>query len=333
MPVLRSFPPRKAISVIPGITYHRSPIGSYPRHPLTIVVGFPRGGPVYALACLMARFISRQLGQRVIVQNRPGAAGNLAAEAAAQAAPTGYTLYICSRANMMNRWLYQVLDVDLMRDFVPVGLMATAPNILVVNRFSPICSVPELIDVARKFPGKLTCGSSGPGSSSHLLCELFKAATQTDILNIPYQGAGPALHDLTAGRLDAKFESLPSSSLRIRGGTLKPLAIAARKRMAILPDTSTMGEAGVPGFFLDNWYGLMVPAGTSSEIAMRLNEALNCALAEDDLQRELRYLGYSVPSRPNGPGLLLDLIASESVKWQAIARMHGKSGTAPQRVT
>lgn len=328
MPVLRSFPTCPTIGLIPGMIDRDPTLRAYPRHAIKLVVGFPPGGPIHALACLVARFMSRELGQRVIVQNRPGAAGNLAAESTAHAAPNGYTLFVCYRGNTMNRLLYRVLDVDLMRDFVPVGLLATAPNVLVVNRDLPAASVADLISLARRFPGKLTCASAGPGSSSHLLCELFKSATGADILNIPYRGAGPALDDLLAGRVDAKFESLPSSYWRIRRGMLRPIAVAARKRMGWLADMPTMEESGIPGFFLDNWYGLMAPAGTASDIAMQLNEALNRVLTQGQLQQEFREQGFFVPRAPNGPGLLLDLIARECSKWSTLVKMHGGRGPA-----
>lgn len=319
MPVRRSFPTCQATLVMPGVMRHAIP-SVYPRHPVTFVVGFPPGGPIHALASMVSRFVSRELGQRVIIRSRPGAAGNMAAEDAANAAPNGYTLYVCYRGNTMNQMFYRVLDVDMMRDFVPIGLIATAPNVLVANPNLSVSSVDDLVSMAKRFPGKLTFASAGAGSSSHLLCELFKTATQTDVLNIPYRGAGPALDDLLAGRVDAKFESFPSSYSHIHAGRLRPIAVAARKRLVCAPEMPTMEESGIAGFYLDNWYGLMAPAGTPADIALQLNESLNRVLKDSELQQAIRARGYGLPHLPNGPGLLLDLIAGEYKKWRAIVK-------------
>nr|WP_176463922.1 tripartite tricarboxylate transporter substrate-binding protein [Bordetella genomosp. 11] len=317
MSIRTSFPTCQAAANVPGTIDQAVPV-NYPRHPITFVVGFPRGGPVHFLASLISRSMRRVLGQRVIIQNRPGAAGNRGAASAAHAAPNGYTLYVCYRGNTMNQLLYRVLDVDMMRDFVPIGLIATASNVLVAHPDVAARTVDEFVSLARRAPGNLTFASAGPGSSSHLLCELFKLATQSDVLNIPYRGAGPALDDLLAGRVDAKFESFPSSQPHIEAGSLRPIAVAGRKRIACLPDTPTMEESGFAGFFLDNWYGLMAPAGTPSDIALQLNEALNCALTDKEVQQAVGARGYILPQSPNGPGLLLDLIAAEYREWKAI---------------
>src|SRR5690606_11708213 len=194
---------------------------NYPTRPISLVVGYAAGGATDIVARLMAKSLSDSLGQPVVVENRPGANSNIGAEVVSRAKPDGYTLYVGSIANTINRTLYEKLNYDFKKDFTPVALLATIPNILVVHPDLPIKSVQEYVAYAKSNPGKLTCASSGSGSSIHLSCEIFKMATGTDILHVPYRGSGPAVADLLGGQVNSMFDNLPSSLPQVQAGKLR----------------------------------------------------------------------------------------------------------------
>ncbi|MGH8818213.1 MAG: Bug family tripartite tricarboxylate transporter substrate binding protein [Achromobacter pestifer] len=292
----------------------------YPERPVTIVVGYAAGGATDIVARLVANSLSEGLGQTFVVENKTGANSNIGAEIVSRAAPDGYTLYMGSIANTINRSLYSQLNYDFVKDFKPVGLVATIPNILVVNPKVPVKTVQEYIAYAKTHPGKLTCASSGSGSSIHLSCELFKMQTGTDILHVPYRGSGPAVADLLGGQVDSMFDNLPSSLPHVQAGKLRAIGVTSPQRLPSTPDVPTLAESGLPGFDVESWFGLMVPAGTPQPVITRLNEALNQALASPALQASYKQSGFYAPAAPNTPETFAKTIASEIDKWGAVVK-------------
>lgn len=292
----------------------------YPERPVTLVVGYAAGGATDIVARLMAKSLSETLGQTFVVENKTGANSNIGAEIVSRAAPDGYTLYMGSIANTINRTLYSQLNYDFIKDFKPVGLVATIPNILVVNPKVPVKTVQEYIAYAKQHPGKLTCASSGSGSSIHLSCELFKMETGTDILHVPYRGSGPAVADLLGGQVDSMFDNLPSSLPHVQAGKLRAIGVTSPQRLPSTPDVPTLAESGLPGFDVESWFGLVAPAGTPAPVIARLNEALNQALASPALKESYQQSGFYAPATPNTPETFAKKIDSEISKWGAVVK-------------
>ncbi|NYT84600.1 Bug family tripartite tricarboxylate transporter substrate binding protein [Pollutimonas harenae] len=290
----------------------------YPSRPITMVVGYSAGGATDILARLIAKSLTEELKQTVIVENKAGANSNIGAEYVARAKNDGYTIYVGTIANTINRSLYKDLRYDFVKDFEPIGLMATIPNVLVVNPKLPFKTVQDYIQYAKENPGKLTCASSGIGSSINMSCELFKIQTGTDILHVPYRGSGPAVTDLLGGQVDSMFDNLPSSLPHIQAGTLRPIATTTSKRVKALPDTPTFAEEGVKDFVVQSWFGLNAPAGTPEPVIKRLNEALNKALAKPEVVAAYDKNGFTAPEQPNSPDSLKQYTQAEIDKWKLV---------------
>lgn len=290
----------------------------YPTRPITMVVGYSAGGATDILARLIAKSLTEELKQTVIVENKAGANSNIGAEYVARAKNDGYTMYVGTIANTINRSLYKDLRYDFVKDFEPIGLMATIPNVLVVNPKLPFKTVQDYIQYAKENPGKLTCASSGIGSSINMSCELFKIQTGTDILHVPYRGSGPAVTDLLGGQVDSMFDNLPSSLPHIQAGTLRPIATTTSQRVKALPDTPTFTEEGVKDFVVQSWFGLNAPAGTPEPIIQRLNQALNKALANPEVVTAYSKNGFTAPEQPNSPESLKQYTQAEIDKWQLV---------------
>lgn len=293
---------------------------AYPQGPITLVIGYGPGGATDTIARLIARSISEDLGQSVVVENKSGASSNHGAESVARSAPDGYTLYVGTIANTINRTLYRQLNYDFVEDFAAIGRIATVTNVLVVNNKLPISNLDEYIAYARANPGKLTCASSGIGSSIHLSCELFKMRTQTDILHIPYRGSGPAVTALLGEQVDSMFDNLPSSLPHVRAGKLRAIGVTSDVPTPFAPDIPAIMGAGVAGFDVQSWFGLLAPAGTPPEIVIRLNQSLNKALASSELQTIYSERGYTAPEGDNSPESFARFINAEIDKWGAVIR-------------
>lgn len=293
----------------------------YPERPVTLVVGYAAGGATDIVARLMAKSLSEELGQTIVVENKTGANSNIGAEIVSRAAPDGYTLYVGSIANTINRTLYSQLNYDFVRGFEPVGLLATIPNILVVNPKLPVKTVQEYVAYAKTHPGKLTCASSGSGSSIHLSCELFKMQTGTDILHVPYRGSGPAVADLLGGQVDSIFDNLPPLLPHVRAGKLTGLAVTTGTRVPFAPEIPTIAESGVEGFDVAAWFGLFAPAGTPPEIVQKVNAAINKALTSDAaLAASYQTNGFLMPPPPNTPQAFKAFMESETRKWGEVVK-------------
>ncbi len=294
----------------------------YPARTVTIVVGFPPGGASDILARIVANKLSALLGQPVVVDNRPGAGGNVAGEVVAHAPPDGYTLLLGNNAILAtNASLYKQVGFDAEKDFAPISLIGTQANVLVVNNNLPAHSLAELIALAKANPGKLNFASSGYGLAAHLAGELFKADAHVDIVHVPYKGSAPALQDVIAGQDQMMFATTSGAMGLIKGGQLRPLAVTTLKRTPILPDVPTIDELGIKGFDATTWHGLVAPAGTPPDVIKILHHAVVEALKDPGVEHSLDELGVDVAS--DTPEQFEAYIHSEIPKWAAVIKASG----------
>ena len=295
----------------------------YPNHPVRIIVPFPAGGTTDILARAVAQRLTEALGQPFVVDNRPGAAGNIGADLVAKAAPDGYTMLMGTvGTHAINPGLYPKMPYDHVRDFVPVILVAGVPNVLEINPSIPVNSVQELIAYAKANPGKLNFASSGSGTSIHLSGELFKVMTGVSMAHIPYKGSAPALADLVGGQVQLMFDNLPSSLALIKAGKLKALAVTSTQRSAALPDVPTVAESGLPGFEASSWFGLLAPAGTPKDVVAKVNAEVAKWLATPDAKEKLTAQGAIVATGLT-PDDFVRHIAAETTKWQKVVKDSG----------
>ena len=294
----------------------------YPVRPVTLVVAFTPGGASDVLARVLARAMERTLGQPLVIENRPGAGGNVAGETVAHAVPDGYTLLVGKNAILAtNGALYSKVGFDPEADFAPIGLIGSQANILVVNPSLPVHSLAELIALARANPGKLNFASSGHGLAAHLAGELFKAATAVDLVHVPYKGAAPALQDVIAGHVQMMFATASSVMSHIREGSVRPLAVTTLRRSAVAPDLPTLDELGLKGFDATTWHGLVAPARTPPEVIELLHRALAAALVDAAVAKSLRDLGVDIMG--GTPDQFRAYLRSEIPKWSAIVKASG----------
>jgi tripartite-type tricarboxylate transporter receptor subunit TctC len=294
----------------------------YPSRPVTLAVAFPPGGASDVLARILGRKLEQFLGQPFVIDNRPGAGGNVAAEVVAHGAADGYTLLLGNNAILAtNAALYKKIYFDPVADFAPIGLVGSQANILVVNPSLPVTSLAELIALAKANPGKLNFASSGHGLAAHLAGELFKAEAEIDIVHVPYKGAAPALQDVIAGHVQMMFATASSVVAHIRDGKVRALGVAALKRTAVMPEIPTIDELGLKGFDATTWHGLVVPARTPKEIVASLNRALNATLADTAVKTSLGDLGVDIIG--GTPDEFAAYIKSEIPKWTAIIQASG----------
>ena len=294
----------------------------YPTRPIVLVVAFTPGGPSDVLARIVGKEMGEALGQPVIIENRPGAGGNIAADAVAHAAPDGYTLLMGNNSILAtNEALYKKITYNPQKDFAPIALIGTQANILVVNNDVPAKSLAELIALAKAQPGKLNFASSGYGAAAHLSGELFKTQAKVDIVHVPYKGAAPALQDVIAGHNQLMFATAASVVSQIQGGKVRALAVTTIKRTAVLPDLVTMDEAGLKGFEASTWHGLVVPAGTPPDVLKKLHDAAIKALQNPGVQASLGRLGVDIVG--GTPEEFGAYIKAEIPKWTAIVKASG----------
>jgi len=317
---------RVATSLVAALCLAAAPLAfaqaTYPTKPVRLVVPFPAGGTTDILARAAAQRMSEAWGQQVIVDNRPGAGGNIGAELVAKAPPDGYTLLMGTvGTHAINASLYSKLPYDHVKDFSPAILVAGVPNVLVVNPSLPVNSVQEVIAYAKANPGKLNFASSGSGTSIHLSGELFKTLTGVQMTHVPYKGSAPALTDLMGGQVQLMFDNLPSSLAFIKAGKLRALAVTSTARAAALPDVPTMVEAGVPGFEASSWFGILAPAGTPRDVIMRINGEVAKWLATPEAREKLS--GQGAIAAGGAPEDFARHIASETSKWARVVKESG----------
>jgi tripartite-type tricarboxylate transporter receptor subunit TctC len=293
----------------------------YPSRPVTIVVAFTPGGPSDVLSRIVGRRLQEILHQPFIIENRPGSGGNIAAEEVARAAPDGTTLLMGNNSILAtNAALYRKLAYNP-QDFIPISLIGTQANILVVNPDVPAHSLAELIALAKANPGQLNFASSGFGAAAHLAGELFKTEAKIDIVHVPYKGAAPALQDVMAGHVQMMFATAASVIGLIKSGKVRALAVTTRKRTALLPDLPTIDELGIKGFDATTWHGLVAPAGTPKDIIDTLNFATVEALKDPATQKSLVDLGVDIVG--DSPKEFEAYIKTEIPKWTAVVKQSG----------
>jgi tripartite-type tricarboxylate transporter receptor subunit TctC len=294
---------------------------AYPSKPIRLIVPLTAGGPTDILARTIAQPLSESLGQPVVVDNRPGAGGNIGAELVAKAPADGYTLFMGTSGPMsINVSLYSKLPYDPVKDFAPIILAASAPFVVAVNPSLPAKSVKDLIALAKAEPGQLNYGSV-PGSASHLATELFKSAAGVDIVHIPYKGAAPATTDLIAGQIQLSFASTPGSMPHVKTGKLKALAVTSPKRLDQLPEVPTVAESGLKGYEASVWYGVVAPAKTPREIIVRLNQEIGKGIQQRTTRE--RMLASDFQPTSTTPEQFGSFIKSEVDKWGKVVKASG----------
>src|SRR5579871_28484 len=293
---------------------------SYPSRPVHIILGFAPGGSSSVIGRLMAQRLSERLGQPFVLDNRPGAGSNLAAEAVARAAPDGYTLLWATSANAINATLYDNLTFNFIRDFTPVASVFRVPNVLEVHPSVPASAVPEFIAYAKANPGKINMASGGNGSTAHVTGELFKMMAGIDLRHVPYRGSAPALIDLLSGQVQVMFDLMSTSIGYIAAGRLRALAVTTASRSEALPDIPTVGEF-LPGYEASTWNGIVAPASTPAGIVDKLNAEINTALADPTIKARLANLGAS--HFASSPAEFGKLIGDETEKWAKVIKFAG----------
>ena len=291
---------------------------TWPNRFVRVIVPFAAGGATDVIARTIGHRLSEVWGQQVVIETRGGAGGNIGAQIAAQADPDGYTLFISSVGQAVNRFLYTSLGYDPIADFAPVTLICLQPNIMVVPNSSPAKSVPEFIAYAKANPGRVTFGSGGNGTSVHLCGELFKRVTGIEMTHVPYRGAGPALADLIAGRLDVIFDNITGSLTQVQAGSARGLAVTTAKRSPAVPDLPTLAEAGVPGFDVSAWFAFYLPGKTPPEIVRKAHADIVAAMAHPPVKERLQQLGADLVG--STPAELARHIQAEMDKWGPVIR-------------
>ena len=308
-----------AAVALPAIARHAR-AQTYPARPVRIIVGFSAGGPTDINARIMAQWLSERLGQQFLVENRPGAAGNIATEAALRSAPDGYTLLQVTSSNAVNATFYDNLSFNILTDTAPVGAIIRLPFVMEVTPSVPAKTVPEFIAYAKANPGKIHMASGGIGTSIHLAGELFKMMAGVNLIHVPYRGSAPALTDMISGQVHVMFDILTSSIGHIRSGALRALAVTTTTRSEALPELPTVGDF-LPGYEASAWYGVAAPKNTPSEIIEKLNNEINAGLADPGVKARLAELGGTVI--PGSPADFGRLLADEVEKWGKVVRFSG----------
>ncbi|WP_287803911.1 tripartite tricarboxylate transporter substrate binding protein [Diaphorobacter sp.] len=295
------------------------PDANWPAKPIKWVVPFPPGGAMDVIARTLGEKAGRTLGQPFVIENRPGAGGNIGADAVAKSPADGYTIMITSIGMATNKALYPRLSYDPVKDFAPISLLAIVPNVLVVNTAKTTDkSVADVIAHAKRDPGKLTYASAGNGTSIHLAGEVFASMAGLNLLHVPYKGSGPAVTDMLGGQVDLMFDSITSARPHIQAGKLRALGVTSAKRSATLPDVPTIAEAGVPGYEVSPWFAVFAPAGTPAAIVNKINAALIDAMKQPDTVAKFETIG----AEPIGttPQQLATHLDKELARWGALIK-------------
>jgi tripartite-type tricarboxylate transporter receptor subunit TctC len=302
----------------PPIFPSRAAGADWPAKPVRVVVPFTPGGSTDITARLVSNRLQEVWGQSVVVENKPGAGGNIAADMVAHSDPDGYTIFISGPGMATNQFLYPQLSYDSVADFAPVTMLITQPNLMCVPNSSPAKSVKEFIAYCNDNRGKVTFASSGNGTTLHLSGELFKRLAKVEMTHIPYRGGAPAINDLIPGRVDVIFDNMPSILQHAKAGSLRALAVTTRDRVSVVPDIPTIAESGVPGFDVFSWFGFFVPAKTPQDVIARINADTNAALAYAPVKSRFEELG-AVP-KGSTQAELASFLKSEIDKWGPVIR-------------
>ena len=307
-----------SIAAVNGFAFAQA----YPNKPIKYVVPYPPGGPLDTVARLLGQKISERIGQPIIIDNKPGAGGNIGADSVAKSPPDGYTILMGAVAtHAINPTLYSKIPYDPIKDFAPITLIGITPNVLVVHPSVPVKTVSELTALAKSQPGRLTFASGSNGSAGHLAGELYKSMTGTDLLHIPYKGGAPAVTDLLAGQVNLMFDNLANSLPYIKSGKLRAIAVTTQKRSIYAPELPTIAESGLPGFDVSTWFGVFAPANTPKEVVTRLHDEFVYALSLPDVKEKLAGLG--VEPVGNTPEAFAAYIKTEAAKYADLIRKSG----------
>jgi tripartite-type tricarboxylate transporter receptor subunit TctC len=313
---------RAALFVLLALSAAAAAAQPYPSKPIRLVVPFPAGGTTDILAREVGQRLSLSLGQPVVIDNRPGAAGNIGSELVAKSAPDGYTLLMATvGTHAINPNLYARIPYDHVKDFAPVVLVAGVPNVLEVTPSLPVHSVADLIKLAKEKPGQINFASSGSGTSIHLSGELFKTMAGVDMTHVPYKGSAPAITDLIGGQVQVMFDNLPSSLQQIKAGKLRAIAVTSAQRAPALPDVPTIAESGLPGFEATSWFGIVAPAGTPPTIIARINADVNQWLQSPEAKEKL--LAQGAVAAGGSPEQFAAYIHAETEKWARVVKASG----------
>jgi tripartite-type tricarboxylate transporter receptor subunit TctC len=311
-------------ALIPSLLIAAAPAAqaAYPDKPIKLIVPFTAGGPTDAMARMVGEHLASALGQPVIVDNRGGAGGTIATEAAASAAPDGYTLFFATTGTMaINPSLYRNFKVNPAKAFEPIGPVASTQNVLVVTPALKVNSLSELLALARQKPGMLTFGSAGNGSSNHISGELLKSVAKVDLAHVPYKGSAQALTDLLGGQISMMFDTVSNQVQYIASGKVKPLGVTGKARSEALPNVPTIAEAGLPGYEVTIWFGLAAPAKTPADVVATLNRQLEQVMARPDVKARLAALGAEPMT--GTPQSFASLIEADGAKWGALVKASG----------
>jgi tripartite-type tricarboxylate transporter receptor subunit TctC len=310
-----------AAALLPAAPHIARAQGAYPTRPVHMIVGQAAGSSSDITARLIGQFLSEKLGQQFIIETRPGAAGNIATEAATRATADGYTLLLVNAQNTINAALYDKLNFDFLRDIMPVGGIDLVPLVMEVNPSIPAKTVPEFIAYAKANPGKLNMASAGIGGPQHVAGELFKSMTGVQMTHVPYRGSTPAITDMISGQVQVMFDVTPTALPQIRSGKLRALGATTAKRLDALPDLPTIGES-VPGYEASAWIGIGAPKGTPAEIIATLNKEINAAVSDATIQKRLVDLG-ATPLPPMTPAQFGKMMADDAAKWSKVIKSAG----------
>ena len=294
---------------------------AFPDKPITLLIPYPPGGSADMLARPIAAQMQKKLGQPIVIEYKPGAGGTIASAQLARAKPDGYTVLMVLAAHAINPSMYASLPYDTEKDFSPVTLLATLPMLVAAPLSTPANNIKELIAYAKANPDKLTFASAGNGNTSHLAAELFKSATGTKMVHVPYKGSGPAVVALLSGEVSLMFDSISTSLPQVKSGKLKGLAVTGKSRSAVLPDVPTVAESGLPDFAVNGWYGILAPAGTPGDVINILNQSFNDAAKTPAITSQLNTYGYEIVG--STPGEFSKLITDEIKRWKVAVDSSG----------
>jgi tripartite-type tricarboxylate transporter receptor subunit TctC len=298
---------------------------NFPTKPVRLLIPYAAGGAVDILGRTLGDELSKRWGQPVIIENRTGAGGTIASQVVAKSDPDGYTLVIVASGHSINPYLYKKLPYDTFKDFTPISLLGSSPNMMMVAATSPFKTVADVIAAARAKPGSLSYGQSGIGTSTHLAGELFKYMAKVDISTVSYKGGAPIINDLLGGHLPLSFNNIPESISQIRAGTLRPLGVTSAKRAAVLPDVPTIAESGVPGYDTAVWWGMLGPAAMAADLTAKISKDCAAALNSPAVKQRLDNLGAAVAGTT--PAEFDKYIRAEYQKWGPIIKAAGIQGS------
>jgi tripartite-type tricarboxylate transporter receptor subunit TctC len=307
------------VATAAAVPQHASAL-DYPTRPVRIIAGFAAGGGVDVTARLIGQWLTDRLGQSFVIENRPGAGGNIGTEAVVNAAPDGYTLLLATVPNAVNASLYEKLSFNFIRDIVPVAGIIRVPMVILLNPSVPAATVAEFISYAKANPDKVNMASAGNGSAPHMAGELFKMMAGVNLVHVPYRGQGPALTDLLGGQVQVLFAATPGTTEYITTGKLRALAVTSASRSEMLPELRTVGDF-VPGYEATQWYGIGVPRNTPVEIVDKLNTEINAAIADPAMKARFAAIGGE--PLPGSPAEFGKLISEETEKWGSVVRAAG----------